>query len=97
MAMREEYQALMEKQLAEWKIQGERIKAGAQQLEAQAKAQFDKNLELLRGKQAEAWDHFQKMKAAHEGTWAQTKVHLEKAGEEIKAAVEQLTKSSKGK
>lgn len=97
MGMREEYQALMEKQLGEWKAQAERFKAGAQQLEVQAKAQFDKNLELLRGKQAEAWDHFQKMKEAHEGTWVQTKAHLEKAGEEIKAAVEQLTKSSKGK
>jgi ElaB/YqjD/DUF883 family membrane-anchored ribosome-binding protein len=93
--MREEYQALMEKQLAEWKAQAERFKAGAQQLEAQAKAQFDSNLELLRGKQAEAWDHFQKMKAAHEGSWAQTRAHLEKAGEEIRAAVEQLTKSTK--
>jgi hypothetical protein len=97
MGMREEYQAVMEKQLAEWKVQAERLKAGAQQLEAQVKVQFDKNLELLRGKQAEAWDHFQKMKAAHEGTWGQTKAHLEKAGEEIKAAVEQLTKSAKGK
>jgi len=97
MGMREEYQALMEKQLGEWKVQAERFKADAQQLEAQAKTQFDKNLELLRGKQAEAWDHFQKMKAAHEGTWVQTKTHLEKAGEEVRAAVEQLMKSSKEK
>lgn len=95
MGMREEYQAVMEKQLAEWKLQAERFKANAQQLEAQAKVHFDKNLELLRGKQEEAWDHFQKMKAAHEGNWVQTKAHLEKAGEEIKAAVEQLMKSSK--
>jgi len=97
MSMREEYQALMEKQLAEWKIQAERFKVGAQQLETQAKVHFDKNLELLRSKQVEAWDHFQKLKAAHEGTWVQTRAHLENAGEEIKAAVEQLTKSSKGK
>jgi hypothetical protein len=95
MNMREEYQALMEKQLAEWKIQAERFKANAQQLEAQGRAQFDKNLELLRGKQAQAWDQFQKMKAAHEGSWVQAKAHLEKAGEEIKAAVEHLTKSSR--
>jgi hypothetical protein len=93
--MREEYQALMEKQLAEWKVQAERFKASAQQLEAQAKVQVDRNLEVLRAKQAEAWDHFQKMKAAHEGSWVQAKAHLEKAGEEIRAAVEHLTKSSK--
>jgi len=95
MGMREEYQALMEKQLAEWKAQAERFKAGAQELEVQARAQFDKNLELLRSKQAEAWDHFQKMKAAHEGSWAQARTHLEKAGGEVRAAVEQMTKNFK--
>ena len=95
MGMREEYQALMEKQLSEWKVQTERFKAGAHELEAQAKTQFDKNLELLRTKQAEAWDHFQKMKVAHEGAWAQIKTHLEKAGGEVKAAVEQITKTFK--
>jgi hypothetical protein len=95
MGMREEYQALMEKQLSEWKAQTERFKAGAQELEAQAKVQFDRNLELLRTKQAEAWDHFQKMKAAHEGTWMQIRTHLESAGGEVKAAVEQMTRNFK--
>jgi hypothetical protein len=95
MGMREEYQALTEKQLAEWKAQAERFKASAQQLEAQATVQVDRNLELLRAKQAEAWDHLQKMKAAHQGSWVQAKAHLEKAGEEVRAAVEDLTKSSR--
>lgn len=95
MSMREEYQALMEKQLGEWKAQTERFKASAQELEAQAKMQFDKNLELLRSKQAEAWDHFQKMKVANEGAWAQFKSHLEKAGGEVKVAVDQMTKTFK--
>ena len=95
MGMREEYQALMEKQLAEWKAQADRLRAGAQQLEVQARAQFDKNLELLRAKQSAAWDHFQTMKAAHEGSWTQAKTHLEKAGSEVRAAVEQMTKNFK--
>lgn len=90
MGMREEYQALMEKQLSEWKLQAERFKAGAQELEAQARVQFDKNLELLRTKQAEAWDHLGNMKKANEGAWVEFKAHVDKAGAEVKAAVETL-------
>jgi hypothetical protein len=45
MGTREDYQALMEKQLNEWKAQTEHFKAGAAQFEAHAKAQYEKNLE----------------------------------------------------
>ena len=37
MGLREDYQALMEKQLNEWKAQTERFKAGAEQIEAHTK------------------------------------------------------------
>ena len=90
MGMREDYQALMEKQLNEWKAQAERFKAEAEQLQAHAKAQYDSGLSLLQAKQAEAWDNFHKMKNANEGAWAQFKAHMDKAGEEVKAAVEQI-------
>jgi hypothetical protein len=73
MGIREEYQALLERQLNEWKAYPERIKAEADQLEAQAKAQFDKQLELIRAKQNEAWDNFLKLKGASEDTWSQWK------------------------
>ena len=95
MGMREDYQALMEKQLNEWKVQAERFKAGAAQVEAQAKAQFDRNLELLRSKQAEAWEHFHQLKQANEGAWTQFRTHLDAAGKEIKAAVDSMTKAPK--
>lgn len=95
MSMRDDYQTLMEKQLNEWKVQTERFKAGAEHVEARAKAQFDKNLELLRAKQAEAWEHFHKLKVANEGAWGDFKAHLEKAGGEVKAAVERMTKTFK--
>jgi len=95
MSMREDYQALIEKQLNEWRAQTERFKAGAEQLEAQARAQFDKNLEVLRAKHAEAWDHFHKLKVANEGNWAQFKTHMDTAGAEVKAAVETMMKTFK--
>lgn len=42
MGQREEYQALMEKQLNEWKAKTEPFKVGVQQWEAQVKAQYEK-------------------------------------------------------
>ena len=93
MGIREEYQALMEKQLNEWKAQTERFKAGAEQMGAQVKAQYDKNLELLHAKQEEAWQNFAKLKGANESAWTQFKAHMETAGAEVKTAVEQMMSS----
>jgi|HubBroStandDraft_6_1064221.scaffolds.fasta_scaffold251365_2 hypothetical protein len=90
MGTREDYQALMEKQLNEWKAQTERFKAGVAQIEAHAKAQYEKNLETLRAKQAEAWENFYTLKSANESAWGQFKAHMDKAGEEVKAAVDQF-------
>ena len=90
MGTREDYQALIEKQLNEWKEQTERFKAAAAQMEAHAKAQYERNLEALRTKQAEAWENFYTLKSANEGAWGQFKTHMDKAGEEVKAAVEEF-------
>ena len=91
MGMREDYQALMEKQLNAWKAQTEVFKAASEQIEGHAKAQYEKNLEMLRAKQKEAWEYFDKLKGANEGAWAQFKSHLDKAGAEVKGAVETMT------
>jgi hypothetical protein len=90
MGMREEYQSVMEKQLNEWKAQTERFKAGAGKMEAQAKAQYEKQLDLLHAKQEEAWANFHKMKSASESAWNQFKANMDKVGGEIKDATERL-------
>ena len=95
MGTREDYQALIEKQLNEWKAQTERFKAAAAQMEAHAKAQYERNLEALRTKQAEAWENFYTLKSANEGAWGQFKTHMDKAGEEVKAAVEEFASKLK--
>ena len=91
MGTREDYQALMEKQLNAWKAQTESFKATAEKIEEHTKAQFEKNLETLRAKQAEAWEYFHKLKGANETAWAQFKAHMDKAGAEVKDAVERMT------
>jgi hypothetical protein len=91
MALREEYQTLMEKQLNEWKVQTERFKSGAEKIEAHTKAQYEKNLETLRAAQADAWENFAKLKSASESAWTDFKAHMDKSGGELKAAVERMT------
>jgi hypothetical protein len=95
MGLREDYQSLMEEQLNEWKAQTERFKAGAEQMQAQGKVQFDKHLETLRAAQVDAWSKFDTMKSANEGAWTDFKAHMDKAGAEVKAAMESMTANFK--
>jgi hypothetical protein len=90
MGLREDYQSLMEKQLNEWKAQLERFKASAEQIEAHTKAQYEKHLETVRAAQAEAWEKFDKLKSANEGGWTEFKTHMDRAGGEVKAAMESM-------
>jgi hypothetical protein len=91
MGIREDYQALMEKQLNAWKAQTESFKATAEEIGEHAKVQYEKNLETLRAKQTEAWEYFHKLKGANETAWAQFKAHMDKAGAEVKDGVERMT------
>ena len=95
MGLREDYQMLIEKQLNEWKAQTERFKAGAEQIEAHTKAHYEKHLEILRTTQADAWENFYKLKSANESAWAEVKAHMDKAGGEVKAAVERMATNFK--
>ncbi len=91
MGIREDYQALMEKQLNEWKAQAEALKAGAEKFESGAKAQYEKMLETLRASQTQAWENFSKLKGSNEAAWTEFKAHMDKAGAVVRAAVESLT------
>jgi hypothetical protein len=95
MGLREDYQTLMEKQLNEWKAQTERFQAGAAQIEAHSKVQYEKYLETLRATQAAAWDNFNKLKSANESTYAESKALMHKASGEVMAAVERMTTNFK--
>jgi hypothetical protein len=95
MGLREDYQALMEKQLNEWKAQTELFKSSTEQIEAHSKVQYEKHLEALRATQAQAWENFHKLTGANEGAWEQMKAHMDKAGEEVKSAVDRMSTNFK--
>lgn len=93
MGTREDYQAVMETQLNQWKAQTERVQAGVAQMGAQAKAQCEKSLALLQAKQEEAWENFHKLTNASDGgPWEQFRANMDKASGELKAAGERITK-----
>jgi hypothetical protein len=95
MGIREDYQTLIEKQLNDWKAQTEAFKAGAEKIEANAKVQYEKMLETLRASQAQAWENFNKLKGSNETAWAEFKAHMDKAGAEVRAAIDSLTTNIK--
>jgi hypothetical protein len=95
MELREDFQKLMEKRLNDWKAQAERFKAGAEKLEVHNKGLYDKQLEILRVTQAEAWESFTKLKSANESSWLEFKARIEKSSREVQAAVDSMTTSFK--
>lgn len=97
MGVREEYQALIERQLNDWKTYTEHLKTQADQWGAQARAQFDQQVELMRTKQNEAWDNLTRLRNAAEGDWAQWKSQLDKGWEEMKTACDRFTEQFRKK
>jgi hypothetical protein len=82
------------KQLNEWKAQTKCFEAGAENIEAHNKGLYDRHLEILRVTQADAWERFTKLKSANGSTWSAFKAHMEKADQEVQAAVDSMTTRS---
>lgn len=97
MDIRKEYQALVEKQLNEWKAYADKLKKHSAEVGAQARGQFDQQLEHIRIKQAEVSEHFTKLKDASEQTWTQWKGQLDKAWDEMRKASDRLTEQFRKK
>jgi hypothetical protein len=96
MGTREDYQSVMETQLNQWKAQTERFLAGVAQMAAPAKAEYEKNLALLRAKQEEAWENFHKLTNASDGVpWERFRANMDEASGELKAAGERMTSQFK--
>jgi transketolase len=95
MGIQEDYQTLVEKQFKEWQAQAEKFKETATQMEVNARAQFEKNLDFLRQSQTQAWENFNKLKQHNDTTWDEFKAHMDKAGTELRSAAEAMTRGFK--
>jgi hypothetical protein len=89
MGTREDYQAVMETQLNQWKAQTERPLGGVPQMAAPARVQYEQHLALLQAMQEEAWENFRCLTNAGDGAaWEQFRASMDKASAELKAAGE---------
>jgi uncharacterized protein YktB (UPF0637 family) len=90
MNKREEYLALMEKQLGEWKEKIEPLLAEAEQWEVRVKRQYEANIEALHAKRKEALQHLSDLRQANDESWAQIKSNTDASWEALKEMTERL-------
>ncbi|MCZ4304778.1 hypothetical protein O4G98_08525 [Zoogloeaceae bacterium G21618-S1] len=90
MNKREEYLALMEKQLGEWKEKIEPLLAEAEQWEVRVKRQYEANIEALHAKRKEALQHLSDLRQANDENWAQIKSNTDASWEALKEMTERL-------
>lgn len=90
MSKREDYLALMEKQLGEWKEQIEPLLAEAEQWEVRVKRQYETNIETLHTKRKEALQHLSDLQQANDENWEQIKTNTDATWEALKEMTERL-------
>lgn len=75
---KEAYKEKFKAQLHVWQAEIDKMKAKAEKAEADAKIEYQKQLDKLRDMQDEAWEDFEKLRNAGERAWDEIKVETEK-------------------
>ena len=91
MGLREDYQALMEKQLNAWKAQTESSKLRPDRSRGTRRPSMKKISRYCVPNKRKHGNTSDKLKGANESAWAQFKAQMDKAGGEVKDAVERMT------
>ena len=91
MSLKEEYQNKIEAQLNEWKAEIEKLKAKADQAEAETKIKLYEQIEGLRVKQQAAHDKLDSLKAVGENAWEELKAGVESTFDELKKGLENVS------
>ena len=88
MSKREEYINKMAAQLKEWSARMDVLKAKAEKAEADAKINYDSELESLRKRKEAAEKRLSELKNASESAWEDLKDGCEKSWQEFKSALD---------
>jgi hypothetical protein len=90
MSMRDAYERKMQAQLNEWAAEIKKLKAKADQAEADAQIEYYRQIERLKQEQERAEAKLEELRHASEGAWEDLKGGVEKAwldlGEAVRAA-----------
>ena len=75
---KEAYKEKFKAQLHVWQAEIDKMKAKAEKTEADAKIEYQRQLDKLRDMQDEAWEDFEKLRNAGERAWDEIKAETEK-------------------
>jgi DUF2934 family protein len=85
----------LEGQLVEWDAKLDQLKAKAKKARADMRSEYDKQLQALGEKRAGIQEKLQELGKRTELAWEDLKVGLEKAGDEMRHALDSVTKRFK--
>lgn len=74
---REAYQDKLKAQLDEWQGEIDKLKARAEEAEAEAKIEYQKQIDQLKTLQDESWNYLEKLRNASERHWDEIKAETE--------------------
>jgi hypothetical protein len=91
MSTKDEFVRKMHAKLDQWNAEIDALSAKADQTEASARAEFHKQLEVLRSKGDQARGKLGEVESASEGAWQDLKAGVELAWESVSEAVRSAT------
>ena len=87
MSMRDAYEQKLQAQLDEWAAEIKKLKARADQAEADAQIEYHRQIDRLKQEQQRAEAKLEELRHAGEGAWEDLKVGVEKAWQDLGEAV----------
>ena len=87
MTTKDEFVRKMHTKLDQWNAEIDSLKAKADTAEADARAEYNKQLEILRSKRDDARSKLHELEAAGESAWEDLKAGVELAWESVSEAV----------
>lgn len=91
MSTKDEFVQKMHARLDQWNAEIDALTAKADAAEANARAEYHKQLEALRGKRDHARSKLNEVESASEGAWQDLKAGVELAWESVSEAVRSAT------
>jgi len=91
MSAKQAYEKKLEARLDEWKAEIDKLKAKAAGAEADAQLQYEKEIDNLQKRQAEARQKLEELRKAGDDAWEDMKAGIENAWSELQDAMGKAT------
>ncbi len=87
MSMKEAYEQKLDAQLAEWKAEIDKLKARAEQADADTRVAYNRQIQDLEAKREATEQRMQELRQASEDAWTDMKAGVEAAFDELSQSV----------